>query len=138
MTPDSSTKIKQHVAHSRQYLDNGLIALKNNEAGKAGELLWGCVSQAVHALAEPRNVPINTHRDLKNFAIQVSEETNDESLLDDFNLDDFNLTEGLHGNFYVVRQEPRDIELVLPPVRRAVAKLIDLIPSEGLEGIPDI
>ncbi|MDA1129039.1 MAG: hypothetical protein O2913_10110 [Chloroflexi bacterium] len=48
-----------------------MVALQNREAGKAGELLWGSVAQALEAVATYKDRIIQSHRDLKNFAIQL-------------------------------------------------------------------
>ncbi len=128
MTTDAVASLRRHVFHSRQYLENALLALRNDEAGKAGELLWGSVAQAVHAVAASRNRRLNTHRELKNFVIQLSIDLADEGLRTDFLL-----AESLHHNFYEVQQEPKDINLVLPAVHELVQKLFHLIPPELLE-----
>ena len=119
--------VRTHAAHSIQYLENGLIALRDLEAGKAGELLWGSVAQALEAVAVHNSHTIQSHRDLKNFAIQLSKDLEDEAILEKFVL-----AESLHQNFYAVQQEPLDIEILVPTVKDLVARLIDLIPPEIL------
>ena len=37
--PDVIGVVQNQAIHSRQYLENGLIALRDGEAGEAGELL---------------------------------------------------------------------------------------------------
>jgi hypothetical protein len=126
MTTDSVATLQRYVIHSRQYLENGLLALQNGEAGKAGELLWGSVAQAVHAVAAFRSTSVRTHRELKNFVIQLARDLNDQSIEKDFVI-----AESLHHNFYEVQQEPVDIAIVVPTVRELVSKLINLIPPEA-------
>ncbi len=131
MIPDHVFLVVQnHVVHAKQYIENALLALQNGEAGKAGELLWGGVAQALEAVAVYNNRPIRTHRDLKNFAIQLSRELQDEDLITDFMI-----AESLHQNFYVIQQEPSDIEILVPTVKEFVSKLIGLIPSSVLAAI---
>ena len=127
MTLDSSLALQNHAAHSKQYFENALLALQNREAGKAGELLWGSVAQALEAVAAYKDRIIQSHRDLKNFAIQLSSELGDEALINDFIV-----AESLHHNFYDIQQEPSDIEILIPTIRELVSKLFDLIPSEIL------
>ena len=126
MTTDSAAALQRCVIHSRQYLENGLDALQNGEAGKAGELLWGSVAQAVYAVAVFRNTSVQTHRELKNFVIQLARDLSDQSIEKDFII-----AESLHHNFYEVQQEPEDIVIVVPTVRGLVGKLIKLIPPEA-------
>lgn len=69
--------MRRHLEHSRQYLENGLALLQKGEAGKAGELLWGSVTQAVHAVAASRGVALTNHRSLRYFVNQLARELRD-------------------------------------------------------------
>ena len=82
MTLNPSLAVQTHAIHSIQYLENALIAFQNREAGKAGELLWGSVAQALEAVAAYNNRTIQSHRDLKNFAIHLSKDLDDEAIID--------------------------------------------------------
>lgn len=126
MSTDAIETLQRYIIHSRQYLENALVALQVGEAGKAGELLWGSVSEALHAVAASRNRPLRTHRELKNFAIQLAREMNDQAIEKDFVV-----AESLHHNFYDVQQEPIDIAIVVPTVQELVRKLLSLIPPEA-------
>jgi hypothetical protein len=128
MTSDAISVLQGHVIHSRQYLENALIALQDGEAGKAGELLWGSVSQAIHAVALSKNRSVETHRGMKNFVIQLARDLEDKTIETNFLL-----AESLHHNFYTIQQGPEDIAIVLPAVQELVRKLFDLIPPELLE-----
>ena len=127
-TNDAFASLRIHAMHSRQYLENAYATLREGEAGKAGELLWGSVAQAVHAVAVSRGIAVKTHRELKNFVMQVANDLNDETIITNFNH-----AESLHHNFYEVKQEPRDIALLIPAVQDILEKLFSLIPSELLE-----
>jgi hypothetical protein len=126
MTTDSIATLQRYVIHSQQYLENALIALQHGEAGKAGELLWGSVAQALNAVAGYTNKSVRTHRELKNFAIQLGRDLNDRTIENDFVV-----AESLHYNFYVVEREPQDIEIIVPVVQELVSKLLNLIPPEA-------
>ena len=131
MTTDATVKVQNHALHSRQYLENALAILQSGEAGKAGELLWGCVTQAAQAVAAARNRDVKTHRDLKNFVLQLARDLADETIRKDFLV-----AESLHSNFYAIGQEPQDIAIVVPDVQRLVTRLLDLIPPELREQQP--
>jgi hypothetical protein len=131
MTVDPILAVQNHAAHSNEYFENALIALQNREAGKAGELLWGSVAQALEAVATFNDLVIRSHRELKNFAIQLSRELDDETLKIDFIL-----AESLHHNFYDVQQDSSDIEMLVPTVQELVKKLIALIPPQYLSALP--
>jgi len=131
MNANSKTDVQRYVQHALQYLSNGLVALQNEEAGKAGELLWGSIAETVHALAATKNVPIPSHRQLHNFVLRIAEELKDQSIAEDFLL-----AEALHHNYYEVQLEPRDIEIVVPRIRELLNKLFELIPPEFVVSSP--
>ena len=123
--------VRSHVAHSKQYFDNAIVALQDREPGKAGELLWGSVTQAFHAVAALRQRSVDSHRDLKNFALWVGESTSDPSLRGDF--ED---TEKLHNNFYDVTHTTEDVADIIPAVNRLISRAFRLLPPELLEDYP--
>jgi len=127
MSTDNALAIQRYIEHALQYLENGLIALQKGEAGKAGELLWGGVAEATHALAATKNVPLPSHRQLHNFVLRIAEELGDKSIAEDFLL-----AESLHHNYYEVELEPRDVEVVVPRIRELVTKLFKLIPPQAV------
>ena len=108
-SPDTAAKVRRHLEHSRQYFDNCQEALEKDEVSKAGELLWGSVTQVFHALAAVRSVDVQRHRRLKNFAIQVSNELEDIHIMGGFNS-----AEILHKGFYDVDVERTDLEAGIP------------------------
>ena len=120
--------VRRHIAHSRQYLDNAVIALQDGEAGKAGELLWGSMTQAFHAVAELRRRNVGTHRGLKNFVLGIGQSTGDSSLRRDFEE-----SEKLHNNFYDVTHTAEDIADIIPAVQRLINRAFSMIPPESME-----
>lgn len=118
---------RRYVLHARQYLENGLVALQLGEAGKADELFWGSVAEALHAVAVLAGRPITTHRDLKNFALQLARDLKDEAIENNFLI-----AESLHKNFYLVEDEPEDIAVVVPVVQALVTRLFEQIPREAI------
>ena len=127
MTSQPEEDIKRYVANAVNYLENALVALQNAEAGKAGELLWGSVAEALQAVAASKGSRLANHRSLRYFATTLAKELQDPSLAEGFRLAD-----GLHSNFYEVELEPQDVEVVVEPLRRTVLKLLALIPTEIL------
>ena len=81
-------------------------------------MLWGRVAQALEAVATYNNRTIQSHRDLKKFAIQLSRDLDDEAIINEFIV-----AESLHHNFYDVQQEPSDIEILIPTIQRLVTPL---------------
>ncbi len=116
---------RNHLLHCRQYMDNALEAMQKNELGKTGEMLWGSVTQALHAVDAWRGSVINSHRDLMNFSVRISREIDDPTYPNNIAS-----ARRLHDNFYVPDVEREEIELLLPGIRRAISQLLALLPGE--------
>ena len=81
--------------------------MAKDEPGKAGELLWGSVSQAVHAVDASRGSVIAGHRSLLNFVGNLGKEIDDQ-----FFANNFESAKSLHNNFYIpveTREESRSL-----------------------------
>ena len=132
MTAASAPELKSarnHVFHCRQYMDIALEALQKNEPGKAGEMLWGSITQAVHAVDTWRGPVIGGHRGLLNFARNIGGE------IDDLNFpNNFLSAKSLHDNFYHPELEVEDVEVALPGIRRAISQVLSLLPEEVRHG----
>ena len=120
---------RSHVFHCRQYMDNALEALEKNEPGKAGEMLWGSITQAVHAVDAWRGPVVIRHRGLLNFARNLSREIDD----DNFH-NNFLATKSLHENFYHPALERDDVEFALLGIQRAISQVLALLPEEIRNG----
>ena len=113
-------------------MGNTLEALGKNEPGKAGELLWGGVTQAVHAVDASRGPVIAGHRSLLNFARNLGREINDENFPNNFIS-----AKSLHDNFYHPELEVEDVEVALPGIQRAISQVLALLPDEVRNGASD-
>ena len=127
-TPDPEAA-RNHIFHCHQYMDNALEALQKNEPGKAGEMLWGSITQAVHAVDAWRGPVVIRHRGLLNFARNLSREIDD----DNFH-NNFLATKSLHENFYHPALERDDVEFALPGIQRAISQVLALLPDEARNG----
>ena len=123
-TDETGVKVRRHLEHCGQYFDNGREALAKNEISKAGELFWGSVTQPFHALAVVRGVDVASHRRLKNFAIQVSNEAGDPNIIGGFMA-----AEILYKGFYDGEVELGDIEAGIPLFRYTIDAVRGMIPG---------
>ncbi len=118
--------VENHLFHCHQYIDNALEALQKNEPGKAGEMLWGSFTQAVHAVDAWRGPVIDSHRDLMNFARDIGRETGDPN---------FPLiiaaARSLHNNFYVPVETREEVEDLLPGIQSGINQVLNLLPDEA-------
>ena len=103
MNSEARDSIRKHVQASLEYMENGQLMLKKQEVGKASELIWGSVSQALEALAESRNFTLANHKSLRWFAAELSRETGDKSINNTFYQ-----AEALHHNFHSVDMTVQD------------------------------
>ena len=109
-----------------EYMENGQLMLNKREAGKASELLWGGVAQALEALAKSRNMPrFSRHHSLRYFAGVISRETGDSSINNVFYQ-----AEALHKNFYSVEMTAQNVATNVAAIRDLVSKLLSMIPPE--------
>ena len=120
---------RNHVFHCRQYMDNALEALEKNEPGKAGEMLWGSITQAVHAVDAWRRPVIVRHRGLLNFTRNLGVEIDDENFPNNFLS-----AKSLHDNFYHPDLEVADVEVALPGIQRAISQVLALLPEDVRNG----
>ena len=117
--------VDDHVFHCRQYMENALAAVDADELSKAGEMVWGSVAQALHAVAAWRGTAIDSHRDLMNFSGVLSQEISDPAFP--------NIIESarrLHDSFYVPDLGRQEIDQVRPGIRRAISRALVLLPDE--------
>lgn len=109
-------------------MENALLTLNSGEPGKAGELLWGSMAEALQAVAASRGIPLKNHRSLHWFVGALGKELNDRSIIEAFYE-----AEDLHSNFHEVELSTEDVALLVQPIREAVNKLFGLIPKELIE-----
>ena len=126
MVTEAQEKVRNYVTASLHYMENALLMVSQGDAGKASELLWGSVAEAVLALAASRGKQLANHRSLHWFIGVLSKELNDQSIAEAFYV-----AENLHQKgFHEIELDIRDVALVLEPIRKLVTRLLDLIPKE--------
>ena len=120
---------RNHVYHCRQYMENAVEALDKDEPGKAGEMLWGSVAQAVHAVDAWRGPQIEGHRGLLNFARGIGQEIDDPAFPNNFQS-----ARSLHHNFYIPIETREEVEILIPGIRQAINQILALLPEEAHDG----
>ena len=119
---------RNHIFH-RQYMDNALEALGKNEPGKAGESIWGSITQAVHTVDAWRGPDIDDHRRLMNFARDIGREIGDPAYPNNFRS-----ARSLHQNFYIPVETRDEVEDLLPGIQRAISQILTLMPDDVRNG----
>lgn len=113
--------IRKHKAQSDHYFKNALSAIEAGNTEKAGEFLWGSITQALKAVAARKGTELNSHALLKRYAGELAKELADEAIWSDF-CD----AELLHRNFYNLGFELEEVHGRVGRVREVVDKLIRL------------
>ncbi|NQT47508.1 MAG: hypothetical protein HQ578_00880 [Chloroflexi bacterium] len=119
-------RVERHKAQSVHYLENAFHFIEAGDAEKASEFLWGGMAQAIKAVAASKGIWLRSHRHLRDYALELTKELQDESIKNTFYH-----AQSLHSNFYETGLLMEDVAMLAEDVRAEVAKLLSLIPEEG-------
>ena len=90
-----TTRAEDYASISRLLLEEGQHALEEGGVLQASEKLWGAAAHMVKAVAERREWPHSSHRELFRVVNRLAQEIGDTEIR---NL--FRLANSLHTNFY--------------------------------------
>ena len=116
-------RIEKHKSQSSHYFENALRFIEKGDAEKASEFLWGSVAQALKALAASKEIQLKSHRQLRDYATELTRQLKDESIKNTFDL-----AQSLHSNFYETGLLLEDVAVGAENVRATLAKIFRLIP----------
>jgi NAD(P)-dependent dehydrogenase (short-subunit alcohol dehydrogenase family) len=85
------------------------------------------MASAVKAVAAMKGQTLRVHRELRDYARALAKELSDDSLSAAYRD-----AEGMHSNFYEGDLTSEDVRRVLNNIRRAVGRLLNLVPSESV------
>ena len=118
-------KVKKYQTRSNRYFRNALHFIEAGDAEKASEFLWGSMSQALKAVAASRDKRLRSHKDIRDYAAELTRALRDESIWHAFNT-----AQSLHSNFYESGLLLEDVIMGAEDVKTVVAKLFRLIHEE--------
>ena len=118
-------RIKKYKAQSVHYFENALKFIAAGDAEKASEFLWGSMTQALKAVAGSRDIWLKSHKDIRDYALELARALKDEDIRHAFDK-----AQSLHSNFYESGLMLEDVVIAAEEVKAAVAKLLNLIPEE--------
>ena len=119
-------KTKKHRTQSVHYFENALRYIEMGDSEKASELLWGSMSQALKAVAANRGIRLKSHKDIRNYAIEATRATRDDSIWHAFTT-----AQSLHSNFYETGLMLEDVAIAAKEIKEAIATLFSFIPKEN-------
>jgi len=128
---EAKKKVNKFKNQSIHYFENAVRLIEAGHAEKASELLWGTVSQALKAVAASRDIELRSHRQIRDYAMELSRTLRDESIRQAFIS-----AQSLHSNFYESGLLLEDVVMGADDAKKLVAKLFELIPGE--EAPPEV
>ena len=117
----------KYKAQSIHYLENALSSMEAGDAEKASEFLWGSMAEALKAVAASEGRELTKHWEIGDYARELAKKTGDESFFDVYGSASY-----LHSNFYEAGLRMEEVYTYAERIRETVAKLLKLIPEEGL------
>jgi len=117
-------EIRRFCTQRDQYWANALDCATKGELRKASEMAWGAVAQALKALAASQGIYLETHRQLADFARDLSRATGDPYFRTE--LRDLN---ALHVNFYDTILDEVDFPEYLARAERFIRRLAEKLPK---------
>ena len=129
MDSETKNRVKKYRTRSDHYFKNALHFIEAGDAEKASEFIWGSMSQAFKAMAASRGIRLRSHKNIRNYAADLARAHRDESIWHTFNT-----AQSLHSNFYESGLLLEDVVMGAESVKKAVAKLLNLIPEEKVAG----
>ena len=121
---EAKERIKKHRTQSVHYFENALYFIDAGDIEKASEFLWGSLTQALKALAASKGMQLRSHRDIREYTMELAKALKDESIKNAFIG-----AESLHSNFYESGLTLEDLSIRIPDVKSAVAKILSLVPA---------
>ena len=122
---EAKKRINKYKTQSVHYFENALHFLETSDAEKASEFLWGSMAQALKAVAASRDITLRSHKNVRDYAMELARTLQDESIRHAFDY-----AQSLHSNFYESGLLLEDVVMGAEDVKKAVAKLLNLIPEE--------
>ena len=118
-------RIEKYKAQSIHYLENAFSFIEVGDLEKASEFLWGSMAEALKAVAASKEIWLKSHKDLRNYAMELARDLPDESIRNTFLH-----AQSLHSNFYETGLLLEDVYMCAEEVRITVDKVLQLIDGE--------
>ena len=123
---DTKKRVKRYKTQSIHYFENALKFIEVGDTEKASEFLWGSMAQALKATAASKDIQLRSHKDIRDYALELARVLPDESIRHTFNN-----AQSLHSNFYESGLMLEDVIIAAEDVKETVTKLLSFIPKEG-------
>jgi hypothetical protein len=121
--------LEKYKAQSDHYFGNALASIQAGETEKAGEFLWGSMAQALKAVAASEGKELNTHGEIRKYAMELAKKNNNMSIWDVYGV-----ANSLHNNFYETGLSLEEVQTHAERIRTIILKLFSYILEEKPKG----
>ncbi|GBD11969.1 hypothetical protein HRbin23_01654 [bacterium HR23] len=123
---EAQAKLREYRARALHYLRNAGEELQAGHSEKAGEALWGALSQGIKAVALSKGVLLRDHRSLVRFGRALARD------LQDITLDKaLAIGQQIHANFYEGFSDLEQIREDYLVIEEALRRLLTLMEGTG-------
>ena len=124
ITPEEAAE--EYMTTSRRYLGQAEAEFAKGDMLQASEKGWGAVAEAVKAAATLRGIEHRSHRELRQAAVDLSDETGNRRIIELFGL-----AENLRANHYEAWMRPSEVGVYIDNMWEFVEILESLPPPNG-------
>ena len=103
---EAKKRIEKYKAQSVHYFENALHFIEAGDSEKASEFLWGSMAQALKAEAASRDIQLRSHKDIRDYAMELAKIPQGYSICLDLNNAQY-----LHSNFYESGMMLEDVDI---------------------------
>ena len=121
ITPEEAAD--EYKTTARRFLAQAVAEFARGDLLQASENGWGAAAESVKAAATLRGIPHRNHRELRQAADDLAEETGNDRISELFTL-----AEGLRANFYEAWMRPNVVRIHMNGIRELV-EILEAIPA---------
>jgi hypothetical protein len=115
--------VDRYQGQSDLYYANALRFLREGDAQKAAEFLWGSVAEVIKAIAASRGRRLRSHRDIAGYTRELARELGDDDVWHGYRE-----ANALHTDFYEAGLTVRDVRFALDmSIRPTLDRLVGLL-----------
>ena len=125
----------EHVQTAQDFLRKSDGYFAEGDVLQGSEKLWGAAAHSVMALAQERGWQFGNHYALRQVAIRLADEMEDERISLGFGV-----SEKFHANFYHEFMEDSELDMNRPLAQRFVERMLALVdesPEQSTNGLAE-
>ena len=116
---------EEHARTAQDFLVKSDAYFADGDVLQGSEKLWGAAAHVLSAIAQQRNWRYGSHVAIKQVAIRIADELDDERISEGINL-----AEKFHANFYHNFMGEDELDVNRPLVKRFVMQMLALVDAD--------